>query len=307
MALIHHNTAPVAGARFIDPQVLARIASIELIAKTVVDGFISGLHRAPYLGLSMDFAEHRAYTPGDDVRRIDWRVYGRTDRLFVKEFLAESNAHFTILFDVSRSMDYGPGGVSKLDYGRYLAASLGYLSLKQRDRVGLVTFDCDIVALVPPSLKHFDRVLHTLETITPQRASELTEPFAKVAQNLRRRGIVAVISDLYVEPAVLVDALMELRYRGHDVVVFHILDPAELRLPEVDIRQFEDMETGERLPVIPAELRAQYGQTIRGHIDTLRRRLGEHDMDYGFFDTQQPLDHALFAYLTGRQRRVHVR
>ena len=141
MALIHHNTAPVAGARFIDPQVLARIASIELIAKTVVDGFISGLHRAPYLGLSMDFAEHRAYAPGDDVRRIDWRVYGRTDRLFVKEFLAESNAHFTILFDVSRSMDYGPSGVSKLDYGRYLAASLGYLSLKQRDRVGLVTFD----------------------------------------------------------------------------------------------------------------------------------------------------------------------
>ena len=307
MTLIRNNAAPVAGARFIDPQVLARISNVELVAKTVVDGFISGLHRAPYLGLSMDFAEHRAYTPGDDVRRIDWRVYGRTDRLFVKEFLAESNAHFTVLLDISRSMDYGPSGISKLDYARFLAASLAYLSLKQRDRVGLVTLDRDIVTLVPPSVKHFDRVLHTLDTIAPKCAGELTEPLRKVAQNLRRRGIVALISDLYIEPTVLVDALMELHYRGHDVAVFHILDPAELRLPEVDIHQFEDMETGERLPVTPADLRAQYRKTIRSHIDTLRRRLGEHDMDYGFFDTQQPLDHALFAYLTGRQRRVHVR
>lgn len=307
MWLTRDNAAPVAGARFIDPHVLARISTVELVAKTVVDGFISGLHRTPYLGLSIDFAEHRPYAPGDDVRRIDWRVYGRTDRLFVKEFQAESNANFTVLLDISRSMDYGPGGVSKLDYGRFLAASLGYLSLKQRDRVGLVTFDRDIVNFVPASVKHFDRVLHVLESAEPRQAGELSEPLRKVAQSLRRRGIVALISDLYIEPPALLDALTELRHRGHDVAVFHILDPGELRLSENTVRQFEDMETGERLPVVPEQLRARYDDAIRVHIDTLGRRLGEQGIDYGFFDTSQPLDHALFRYLTGRQRRMHVR
>lgn len=307
MWLSRDNSAPVAGARFIDPHVLARIGTVELISKTVVDGFISGLHRTPYLGLSMDFAEHRAYVPGDDVRRIDWRVYGRTDRLFVKEYQAESNANVLIILDISRSMDYGPGGISKLDYGRFLAASLGYLSWKQRDRVGLVTLDRDIVTFVPPSVKHFDRVLHELETARPQRAGELTAPLRQVAQNLRRRGIVVLISDLYIEPPALRDALMELQYRGHDVAVFHILDAAELQLPDSQARQFEDMESGERLPLVPQQVRGRYEEAILGHIDTLRRRLGEHGMDYDLFDTGKALDHALFQYLTGRQRRMNVR
>ncbi len=307
MWLSRDNSAPVAGARFIDPQVLARIGTVELISKTVVDGFISGLHRTPYLGLSMDFAEHRAYVPGDDVRRIDWRVYGRTDRLFVKEYQAESNANVLLLLDISRSMDYGPGGISKLDYGRFLAASLGYLSWKQRDRVGLVTLDRDIVTFVPPSVKHFDRVLHELETVRPQRAGELTAPLRQVAQNLRRRGIIVLISDLYIEPPVLRDALMELQHRGHDVAVFHILDATELQLPNSQARQFEDMESGERLPLIPEQVRGRYDEAIRDHIDLLGRRLGEHGMDYDFFDTSKALDHALFQYLTGRQRRMNVR
>ena len=307
MWLSRDNSAPVAGARFIDPHVLARIGTVELISKTVVDGFISGLHRTPYLGLSMDFAEHRAYVPGDDVRRIDWRVYGRTDRLFVKEYQAESNANVLIMLDISRSMDYGPGGVSKLDYGRFLAASLGYLSWKQRDRVGLVTLDRDIVTFVPPSVKHFDRVLHELETARPRRAGELTAPLRQVTQNLRRRGIVVLISDLYIEPPALCDALMELQHRGHDVTVFHILDATELQLPDSQARQFEDMESGERLPLVPEQVRGRYNAAIREHIDALRRRLGEHGMDYDFFDTSKALDHALFQYLTGRQRRMNVR
>ena len=154
--------APATGARFIDPKVLARIDNLELVARTVVDGFISGLHRSPYLGLSIDFAEHRAYMPGDDIRRIDWRVFGRTDRFYVKEFEADTNANFSVVLDISRSMEFGNAGLTKLEYAKFLAASLTYLSNRQRDRVGLVTFDTDIVDIVPPSAKHLEVVLHTL-------------------------------------------------------------------------------------------------------------------------------------------------
>ena len=244
MKLSRDTATHTPGARFIDPQVLTRLSSLELIAKTVVSGFINGLHRAPYLGLSSDFAEHRAYTPGDDVRRIDWRVYGRTDRLFLREFQAETNTNLSIALDISKSMDFHSGGISKLDYGRFLAASLGYLSLQQRDRVGLITFDEDVVAMVPASIKHFDRVLHALETATPVRAGGFEKPLATIARTLGKRGIVAVISDLYVEPKVLLDSLAELRYRGHDVLVFHILDADEVALPDTGARPFEDMESG---------------------------------------------------------------
>jgi len=307
MWLTRDSGAPVAGARFIDPRVLARIGNLEIVAKTVVDGFISGLHRTPYLGLSMDFAEHRAYMPGDDIRRIDWRVYGRTDRLFVKEYQAESNADFTVLMDVSRSMAYGSRGVTKIEYARILAASLGYLSLKQRDRVGLVTFDADVVNFVPPSVKYFDRVLHALEMAEPADAGEIATPMRRVAQILKRRGILLLVSDLYIEPQALLDALADLRTRGHDVAVFHVLDPDELELPRADVRQFEDMETGARLPVIPDETRARYARSVRAHIESLRRRLGEQGIDYAFFKTDEAIDHALYHYLSDRQRRMHVR
>jgi uncharacterized protein (DUF58 family) len=307
MKLTRDTATPIPGTRFIDPEVLTRLSSVELVAKTVVSGFISGLHHAPYLGLSTDFAEHRAYNPGDDVRRIDWRVYGRTDRLFVREFQAETNANLTLVLDVSKSMGFQSGGISKLDYGRFLAASLGYLSLQQRDRVGLITFDEDLVSLVPPSVKHFDRVLHELDTATPARAGGFEKPLATIARTLGRRGIVALISDLYVEPKVLLDSLTELRYRGHDVLVFHILDPAEVALPEAETHQFEDMESGARLSVVHAQMRESYDNAIHAHMETLHRQLGEQRMDYRFFDTSTPLDHALFEYLSERQHRVQVR
>jgi uncharacterized protein (DUF58 family) len=307
MKLARDTATHTPGSRFIDPQVLTRLSSLELIAKTVVSGFISGLHRAPYLGLSTDFAEHRAYMPGDDVRRIDWRVYGRTDRLFLREFQAETNTNLTIALDISKSMDFHSGSVSKLDYGRFLAASLGYLSLQQRDRVGLITFDEDLVAMVPPSVKHFDRVLHALDTATPMRAGGFEKPLATIARTLGKRGIVAVISDLYVEPKVLLDSLAELRHRGHEVLVFHILDAHEVALPEADARQFQDMESGVLLPVVPEQMGESYANAVHDHVETLHRRLGEQRIDYRFFDTSQPLDHALFAYLTERQHRMRVR
>jgi len=306
MKLTRDTATHTPGSRFIDPQILTRLSSLELIAKTVVSGFISGLHRAPYLGLSTDFAEHRAYMPGDDVRRIDWRVYGRTDRLFLREFQAETNTNLTIALDISKSMAFHSGAISKLDYGRFLAASLGYLSLQQRDRVGLVTFDEDLVSMVPPSIKHFDRVLHALDTATAARAGGFEKPLATIARTLGKRGIVALISDLYVEPKVLLDSLAELRHRGHDVLVFHILDNHEVALPAADARQFQDMESGVRLPVVHEQMRASYVEAVRGHRETLHRRLGEQRIDYRFFETTQPLDHALFEYLTERQNRMRV-
>ena len=172
------------GQRFIDPVVLTRIDNLELIARGVVDGFISGLHRSPMLGMSVDFAEHRSYMPGDDVRRIDWRLFARTDRLYVKEFEADTNANLHLLLDISRSMDFGSGAVSKLEYAKFLAASLAYLSRRQRDRIGLITFDNDIVETIPPSIRHFNTVLHALDRVTAGGASNYLDPLLKIATNL---------------------------------------------------------------------------------------------------------------------------
>ena len=299
--------ALVPGASFVDPKVLARIDNLELLSRTVVDGFINGLHRSPYLGLSLDFAEHRGYMPGDDIRRIDWRLFARTDRFYVKQFEADSNANFSVLFDVSRSMSFGSHGVSKLDYGRYLAASLTYFSHKQRDRVGIITFDDDIVEHVPPSAKHLDLVLHTLARITPGNPGSLDRPLLKITEHLRRRGVLVLISDLYDEPDAVLDAVKRLRYRGHDVVVFHVLDPAEIEFPYDEASSFRDLESGEQMPIVPEKMRAQYRTMIQEHIAALSKKFTDHRIDYVMLDTSKPLDMALFSYLSTRERLSRVR
>lgn len=297
------NVGPHApGASFVDPRVLARIGDLELIARTVVEGFLSGLHRSPQLGLSTEFAEHRPYMPGDDVRRIDWRLYARTDRHYLKEFEVETNTDVRFLIDISRSMSYGSRGLSKLDYARYLAASLAYFSHGQRDRVGMVTFDADVVDLVPPSLRHLSHVLHAIDRITPGGEGGLEPALARIAESVRRRGIIVLISDLYQEPEVIGRAMGQLRGRGSDLIVMHILDPAELEFPFDAAASFEDLETGERLPIVPLYLREQYRALVADHISAIRRSMGEHGIDYVLFDTARPLDHALFEYLAGRQR-----
>jgi uncharacterized protein (DUF58 family) len=306
MRLSHVRTG-VPGAGFVDPKVLTRIDNLELVAKTVVDGFINGLHRSPYLGLSLDFAEHRPYMPGDDIRRIDWRLYARTDRYYVKEYEADTNANFMALLDVSRSMEYGSKGISKLDYGKYLAASLAYFSSEQRDRVGLITFDNDIVDYVPPSAKHLEVVLHTLDRATPHRPGELLPPLRKIGESLRRRGIVVLISDFYEDPEAVFDAVKPLKFRGHDVLVFHLLDPAEIEFPFDEAASFEDLETGERMPIVPETQRARYRELIQGHIAKLHKLFTDARIDYGLFDTATPLDYALFTYLSNRERAGRMR
>jgi uncharacterized protein (DUF58 family) len=298
----------VTTTRFLDPVVLARIGNLELLARTVVDGFINGLHHSPYFGLSVDFAEHRPYLPGDDIRRVDWRVFGRTDRFYVKEFEADTNANFVVLFDVSESMRYGSdGAVTKLDYGRFLAACLTYFSRLQRDRVGIVTFADRIVDFVPASAKHLDIVLHTIDRIRPAGAGALEEPLLRIAEAIRRRSILVLISDLYEDPDVVTRALSRLRARGHDVIVFHVLDPAEVSFPFEEAAPFEDLETGERMPIVPETLREEYRAQMAAHLAALADRMTRNQVDYALFETSRPLDHALFAYLSRRERLSRVR
>ena len=234
-------------------------------------------------------------------------MFARTDRFYVKQFEADTNANFSVVFDVSRSMSFTSGGVSKLDYGRYLAACLTYFCTKQRDRVGLVTFDDDIVARVPPSAKHLEVVLHTLDRIEAGRPGSFARPLFKATEFFKRRGILLFISDFYDEPQAIVDALKPFRYGGNDVLVFHVLDPAEIDFPYDDATSFQDLETGRKLPVVPDKLREQYRQLVKEHVAALGKLCGENRIDYALFNTAQPLDHALFQFLAMRHKLTRVR
>jgi uncharacterized protein (DUF58 family) len=309
------------GNAFLDPAVLARIGNLELLAKTVVEGFINGLHRSPHLGASTDFAEHRPYMPGDDIRRIDWRLYARTDRHYIKEYEADTNTNFRVILDVSPSMRYGAsaeeGRLSKLTYACYLAACLTYFSSMQRDRVGLATIDGDIVDYIPPSAKHLQLILHSLHR-TDTRQSDassgkarakaaLLPPLRKLSESVRRRSLVVLISDFYEDVDDIINALTYLRGRGNDIIAFHLLDPRELDFSFTEASNFIDMETGERMPVIPEYLRTQYREIVKQHTAALNKRMTENRIDYSLFDTSKPLDRALFSYLLARQRFNRVR
>jgi uncharacterized protein (DUF58 family) len=301
------RAAKTPGTGFIDPRVLAKIDNLELLARTVVEGFINGLHRSPNLGASMDFAEHRAYMPGDDLRRIDWKLFGRSDRYFVKEFEADTNTNLLLLLDVSASMGYGSGEITKLQYAKYLASCLGYFSSRQRDRLGLATFAEGIVEYVPASAKHLNIVLQTIARANASGKGSIDSALQRVSEHARRRQIVVIISDLYDEPERVVKAVARLRNRGNDLIVLQVLDPAELDLPFDEASNFEDMETGEAIPVVPGLLRDQYRTLMQRHTEALARLMREERIDYALFNTAQPLDHALFAYLADRQRMSRIR
>ena len=300
------STGTFPGAKFIDPTVLARIGNLELIAKTVVDGLINGTHRSPFFGASVDFAEHRGYVAGDDIRRVDWRVYARTDKYYVKEFEADSNANFTVLLDVSKSMGFG-AKITKLDYAKTLAACLAYLANSQRDRVGLITFDAEVVEHIPPSAKHLDVVLHRLEHARPANPGALVGPLRKVAEHFGRRGIIVVISDFYAEPEEIFHAVGPIVHRGNDVALFHVMDPQEIDFSFTEASSFEDMESGDQMPIVPGKLAADYRALVQAHIDTLSRKAAQQPVDYTLLNTGMPLDYALFRFLSMRQRLARTR
>ncbi len=296
-------SAPVRGsasARFLDPAVLGRISNLELLAKTVVEGFISGLHRSPFVGRSMDFAEYRAYMPGDDIRQIDWKLYSRSDRYYVKEFEGDTNTQVTLALDISRSMDFGTAPLSKLDYGRTLASCLAYLASRQRDRVGLMLFDDEVREQIPPAAKHLQRALLSLSRLEPGGAGDLEKPLVRLADTSRRRGIVVVISDFYEPPEQVVRAVRGLKVRGNDVLLFHLLDPAEIELPYDETTDLEDLESGVRIALSGGDFARQYRLLVQQHIETLRTRFIELGIDYTLIDTSEPLDRALHRYLAGR-------
>jgi uncharacterized protein (DUF58 family) len=288
--------------RFIDPVALTRISSLELVARTVVEGFISGLHRSPHLGFSVNFAEYRHYHPGDDIRKIDWKVFGRTDRFYVKEYEGETNTAVNLILDCSRSMAYGSRGITKLEYGQFLTASLAYFAFKQRDGIGFAAYDDHVQEQVPArgSLGHLNVVLHAIECLRARERSSFARPLMEVAERLRRRGIVIVVSDLYDDPEQVMIGLRNLAFRGNDVVVLHLLDPAELRFDFEKSAQFIDMETGEEMHVIPDFLRQEYLKLIRSQIKSFEMECQKDRMDYALIDTSQPLDQALYTYLARR-------
>ena len=298
------NTAPAA---FLDPALLARISDLALLARTVVDGFMHGQHRSMRRGSSSDFAEHRQYQPGDDLRRVDWRLLGRTDRFFIKEFEADTNASVLFALDSSASMDYGSGAVTKYDYGRFLVASLAWLSQRQGDRVGLATFSGDVVDVVPPSARHLQLLLHTLGRSKPAGGGTLANPIERLAHLTARAGITVLVTDCYEDSTALGRAADALRLRGQDLIVFHVIDSAERDFPFTAGATFEDAESKARIAVRPDDLRPRYLERAAAHRAAVEKRLVASGADYVRVDTDQPLDRALHAYLDRRLARSRVR
>ncbi len=292
--------------RFLNPSVLAGISGLELVAKTVVDGFVSGLHRSPDFGFSQEFAEYRAYSEGDDLRHIDWNVFARTERAYLKRYRGETNSQLTVLLDASNSMGFGSHPVKKMDYARFLAGSLFYLASQQRDAAGLIVFDDEVRNYIAPSTRQgqLHRLLHGLERAEPNARTDFAKPFVHFQQFLRRRGIVVVISDFYESPEAVVKTGAPLRFHGTELILFHVLDPQEIRPSLNAPALLIDMETGDTIEVSPEYARTEYREKIDSHLEKLRNTARSAGMDYFLIDTSRPLDEALREYLTIRQGRM---
>ena len=292
--------------RFLDPAVIARLGSMELKARTVVEGFLSGLHRSPYKGFSVEFAEYRQYMPGDDLSTLDWKVYARSDRHYVKKFEEETNLECHLLLDVSASMAYrGGAAMSKLEYGSVLAASLAYLMHRQRDATGLIEFDEKITGRLPASGRagHLHSILLALEKIAPGARSNVGRPLHQLADALGKRSLAVVISDLLDDPDSVVRGLKHLRFRGTDVIVFQLLDPHEIQFPFRGASRFTDVESDDAVTADPARVRAGYLEQMAALRARYERELKGAGIDFLTLDTSKPLDFALLAYLDARARR----
>ncbi len=293
------------GYQYLDPSALARVKNLTLVARSVVEGFIKGLHSSPYKGFSVEFAEHRKYTPGDNPRHLDWRVLGRTDRLYIKQYEEETNLRARILLDSSASMAYGePPSITKLQYASYLTAVLAYLMMRQQDAVGMTTFDTEVRLDLPArsSPRHFDEMMSHLEAVKPGRPTSLGATLHRLADRFKRRCLIILVSDLYDDPEAVEPALHHFHYKRHEVIVFHVLDHAEITFPFRDTASFVDMETGERLQVDPAYVRDEYRRQLDAFIDRYRKICADCQFDYVLTDTSVPFDYMLSRYLEKRTR-----
>ena len=290
---------------YLDPQVLASISGLDLVAKTVVQGFVNGLHRSPDFGFSQEFAEYRMYSPGDDLRSVDWNVYARMDRIYLKRYRGETNTRLTVLLDLSKSMSYG-ATPNKLEYSRYLVSSLLYLAVQQRDAAGLILFDDEVRQFIPPSSRvgHFQKLLHSVASAEVGQHTNFAKPFQQFLEFIRHRGLVIVVSDFYEEPAKIIEAISPLRWKKNEVVLFHILDRQELEPKIGGPSTMIDMESREGIEVTPEYLKTEYRAKIDGHIDSLRTKAQAAGMDYFLMPTDKPLDAGLREYLAARKGRM---
>src|ERR1700742_5103622 len=282
--------------RFLDPATLASISGLDLVAKTVVDGFVAGLHRSPDFGFSQEFAEYQAYNEGDDLRHIDWNVYARTERLYLKRFRGETNSLLIILLDASNSMQFGSHGVNKMDYARYLVASLFYLSIHgQRDAAGLITFDDEIRNYIRPSTRQgqLHRLLAALEQAEARARTDFAKPMRYFTEFLKRRGMVLIVSDFWESPESIIRNIEPLRFHGNEVVLFHVLDPEDVRPDLKGPTIVVDMETNDQLEVTPDYGKKEYREKIEAHLTDLRNRTQGAGMGYYLLMTNRPLDAAL--------------
>jgi len=294
------------GYRYLDPQAVARLSKINLIARSVVEGFISGLHRSPFRGFSVEFAEHREYTPGDNIKDIDWQAYGRTDRYVVKQYQEETNLKAHILLDTSGSMGYKSeeSSLSKLEYGSYLAASLAYMMVRQQDSVGLVTFSEKINHFIPPrsTTAHLNVMLKTLETAHPGQATNISRTFHDLAEHIKRRGLIIIISDLFDDAKDVMRGLRHFRFKRHEVILFHIFDRWEIDFPFRRLTDFVDMETNDQLQIDPRFVRDDYMHRIRDFIGAYKRECAGATIEYVQTHTGVPFDLMLHSFLAKRKR-----
>jgi len=290
--------------KYLDPAVLNNINNLELRARLVVEGFITGLHKSPFHGFSVEFSQHRPYNPGDNLRYIDWKVFGRTDRFFIKQFEEETNLKAYILLDVSKSMTFHTTSISKLEYGKNLSAAMSYLMLLQRDAVGLSLFDSQIQKILPPRSvsSYLQPILAELDTIQAGKDTDIGSILHTMSERLKRRGLIILISDLYDDPKNVLSGLRHFRYNQHEVLVFHLLDPAELSFDfEGDI-EFEDLESGKKIRTYPWYIREEYIKAVKNFEQNYRRQCREYLIDYHLLTTDHSLELALMEYMIKRKK-----
>jgi len=288
--------------KFLDPTVLNKITRLDLKARHIVEGFMGGMHKSPYHGFSVEFAEHREYTPGDDLKHLDWKVFGRSDRLFIKEYELETNLRSHILLDTSESMDYGSKDVTKLELASHIAASMAYLILRQQDSVGMVCFDKEVKSFIPTSssMGHLRPILGTLASANAQNKTDLGIVLNTLAERIQRRGLIILISDLFDRPDVILKSLQHFSHKRHDVIVFHVLDEYELTFPFERMTLFEGLEEYPKLLVDPRSLRKAYLEEVNKFCEEMRKGCVKQMIDYVRISTDQDLDVELTKYLAGR-------
>tara|TARA_B100000700_G_scaffold331789_1_gene468763 strand:- start:8811 stop:9707 length:897 start_codon:yes stop_codon:yes gene_type:complete len=293
--------------RFLHPEAIKRIARLDLRARHIVEGFLSGMHRSPYFGQSVEFLQHREYVPGDDLRHVDWKVWARQDRLYVKQFEEDTNLRCTMVVDVSRSMQYGNGTLNKYEYAATIASSLAYLVLQQQDAVGCITFDEKVRMRIPIRSKrnHIHSVIESLNVETPRDKTDVYDVLRTITETVPRRGMIVLVSDLLGDVDGILKGLKLLRQRGHDVLVFHVMDDDELDFEFNGPMRFDGLESDDFLNCNPRALREGYLEALNEFLDRVRRQCAQNIVDYALIRTSDPLDAVLAKYLSSRMSVRH--